>query len=459
MRKVSSPHHLSARPAATAPQAPATQPAGPVQQSGKAADVAAAPSAVRKLLSAPMPSDVSVPDGAEAMTPRDIERVLPRVIEMDTTKAPLPKKLPISRKQLEAELPFLLSKEARPHASFARENGRDYLCIVGKLGQGVTRIELAGKDTGPGRGAPVLRIAEIARTAPAHKPLLGLRVAIDPGHFGDVEDLREGKFVTLGTPPKDPQTVPADGLTEGDLNAISARNLARRLTEKGAEVVITRQGRVARTETRAYVNAMLDADPELAKRAGNRGAFLTALDLERRAERMASIQPDVIITMHFDAEVNQVIPDARDEVKIYVPGCFSRESLESKLGKSRFVQQCASSSWNASTELAATLVRSICSTTGAIPQLPGHTGAVDPKFLNPVGDDKPGVFARSLRLPHAVAGEPLSVYLEGATYNHARIFPEMLRDRGTTYGNPGGYLDRYAQSLAEGLEAYVKSKR
>lgn len=458
MRKVSSDDQVYGLPR-SAPKAPATGPSGPVQQSGKAVQGAGPSAAAQKLVSPAPTSDVSVPDGAESMTPRDIQRVLPRVIEMDTTKAPLPKKLPVSRKQLEAELPFLLSKEARAHASFARENGRDYLCIVGKLENEVTRIELAAKDVGPRRGAPVQRIAQIARTAPAHKPLLGLRVAIDPGHFGDVEDLREGKFVTVGTPPKDPQTVPADGLTEGDLNAISARNLARRLTEKGAEVIITRQGRVLRTENRAYVNAMLDADPELAKRAGNRGAFLTALDLERRAERMASIQPDVIITMHFDAEVNQVIPDARDEVKIYVPGCFSRESLESKLGKSRFVQQCASSSWTASADLAAVMVRSICATTGAIPQLPGHTGAVDPKFLNPVGDDKPGVFARSLRLPHAVAGEPLSVYLEGATYNHDKIFPQMFRDRGTTYGQPGGYLDRYAQSLAEGLEAYVKSKR
>jgi hypothetical protein len=247
-------------------------------------------------------------------------------------------------------------------------------------------------------------------------------------------------------------------LTEGDLNAISARNLARRLSSLGAEVTITRQGRVTRTENRAYVNALLDADPDLAKRAGHRGLFLSALDLERRAERMGAHNPDVNIIMHFDAEVNQVRPDARHEVKIYVPGCFSRDSIDSKMGRARFVQQCASTSWNASADLAATLVKSICATTGAIPQVPGKTGAVDPKFLLPVGKDT-GVFARSLRLPHAIPGEPLSVYLEGATYNHPGIFPLVFRDRGTAYGVPGGFLDSYAKSLADGLVAYVRGKR
>src|ERR1041384_7728641 len=141
MRKVSSDDQVYGlvRPI-SAPQAPATGPSGPVQQSGKIVHGNAVDRAAQSLVSPVRTSDVSVPDGAESMTPRDIQRVLPRVIEMASTKAPLPKKLPVSRKQLEAELPFLLSKEARAHASFARENGRDYLCIVGKLENEVTRI-------------------------------------------------------------------------------------------------------------------------------------------------------------------------------------------------------------------------------------------------------------------------------------------------------------------------------
>ncbi len=420
-------------------------------------DVRMSPAARQLMARVAMPG-MTVPDGGEAMTERDINRLIPRVVQLDTTKAPLPAKIPVSRSQVADLLPFLLSKEARFRASFDRIGGHDFLMIAGKMGEPVGKVQLADEPRGPSRHSPVARIAAIARTAPADKPLLGLRVALDPGHFGDIEDMREGKWVTYGPPPTNPETVPADGLTEGDLNAISARNLARRLTSLGAEVVITRQGRVTRTNNRAYVNALLDADPELAKRAGNRGTFLSAIDLERRAERMGAHHPDISIIMHFDAEVHQVNAEARHEVKIYVPGCFSVDSIESKMGQARFVQQCASTSWNASADLAATLVTSISNATGAVPQVPGKTGAVDPKFLLPVGKDT-GVFARSLRLPHAVPGEPLSVYLEGATYNHPDIFPLVFRDRGTAYGQPGGFLDTYAKSLADGLVAYVRSKR
>lgn len=400
----------------------------------------------------------SVPDGAEALTTRDIHRLVPKVVETDATKERLPKLIPLTRAQLDAELPYLCSEEARPYVTFARLDGRDHLLITGRTNEVAAAIPLADRPRAPSRNSPVARIAAIANSAPASQPLKGLRVAIDPGHFSGNEDMREGKYVTRTPVPPGGETVPENGVTEGELNVISARNLARRLESLGAEVVITRQGSVARTRSRADVNAMLDADPELAKKAGNRAVFLTSLDLERRAERMAEIKPDLLITMHFDAEVNNVTEKARREVKIYVPGCFSVDSLVGKLGRSRFAQQCASTSWHASVDLATTLVQSICKATGSKPQLPSEHGAVDPKVLRPVGDDT-GVFARSLRLPHAVPGEPLSVYLEGAHYNHPDIFPEMFKERGSKFGVPGGFLDRYAGSIADGLVAFVRSRR
>ena len=389
----------------------------------------------------------TVPEGGEALSKRDISRLTGVVLELQPK--PLPERLHITRAEVEARLPYLTAEGCKAHV--VRDGGRDYLAF------GDVRCALADKPSHAGAHAPTTRIAAIAKSAPADKPLLGLRVALDPGHFSNIEDMREGKFVTLGAPPEDPQTVPADGITEGELNVASAQNLAARLRALGATVTITRQGDVKRDQTRRDIDTYLDANPELNARVKDRRAHLTGLDLERRAERLSSATPDIVMVMHFDAERHEVNAGARNEVKVYVPGCFTDTGFAtSSRQRSRFAAQIQSRSWNASVDLAKTLVQSISKAMGSVPQLPSQHGAVDPKVLRPVGDDT-GVFARNLLIPAAVRGEPVSVYLEGATYNHPAVYPLAFRDRGTKTGVPGGFVDTYAKSVADGLVSFVKS--
>lgn len=391
---------------------------------------------------------LTVPEGGEAMTKRDVERLTACVLELAPTA--IPERLHITRAEVEARLPYLVSDVDA--ARIIRDNGHDILIY------GDSRCQLASKPSHGGRHAPTERIAAVAKSAPADKPLRGLRIALDPGHFSGLEDMREGKFVTGGPPPSDTSTIPADGVTEGQLTVASAQNLAARLRALGADVTLTHQGVVKRTQNRADLDAHLDAHPELASRVANRASFITSIDLERRAERLSAPTPDIVIAMHFDAEQHQVNPAARREVKIYVPGAFIREDFASTQQSARFATQLQSRSWDASVALAKTMVQSICRATGAHPQLPAETGAVNPRFLRPI-DATSGVFARNLRMPAAVRGEPLNLYLEGATYNHPGIYPEAFRDRDTATGVPGGFVDRYAQSIADGIVAYVASQR
>lgn len=422
---------------------PAVSATTATQPAAHAVDRMAAPAPAAK--TTPLDPAVTVPDGGESMTPADIQRLAAIVLQLNTTK--VPDKLPITRAQVEARLPFLLSD---PEAvRFVRDDGRDFMEFAG------FRCELADKALYAGKHAPTERIAACAKSAPADKPLQGLRIALDSGHFGFVEDMIEGKFVTKGPPPTDRSSVPADGVTEGEITVMTARNVARRLEELGASVTLTRQGAVSRSANREHIAAFLKANPELDAKVPDRAIFLTSLDLERRAERLSAPTPDMVIAMHFDAEQHEVTPSARKEVKIYVPGAFTKEGLAGGSQQcARFASQLGNRSWDASVQLAKTLVQSIAAATDAVPQLPSQTGAVNPKFLRPIGNDT-GVFGRNLRMPAAVRGEPLSCYLEGATYNHPAVYDEVMRDKGTRFGQPGGFIDRYAKSIADGIVAFV----
>jgi len=165
---------------------------------------------------------------------------------------------------------------------------------------------------------PVPRLWHPAKSlvpAKADKPLLGLRIALDPGHLvGKWAKMEERWFQVSSTQP----------VQEGDLTLKVARLLAPRLRELGAKVLFVRNSdepitakrpddfwELARTilvrngvpQPRTDVLDPNDAEKEQTIRWQSEILFYRYSEIRRRAALVNfKLHPDLVLCLHFNAE-------------------------------------------------------------------------------------------------------------------------------------------------------------
>jgi len=146
---------------------------------------------------------------------------------------------------------------------------------------------------------------EIAVKDP-EKPLLGLRIVIDPGHIGgEYSEVEERHFEYKEAPP----------VKEGDLTLKVAKMLGKQLEILGAQVMFTREYLMPVNPKRpkdyvSYVKAKIEAG------AVNTSLGATPVSVERISEKMfyrageireramhvnESYRPDLVLCLHFNA--------------------------------------------------------------------------------------------------------------------------------------------------------------
>jgi len=134
------------------------------------------------------------------------------------------------------------------------------------------------------------------------KPLLGLKIVIDPGHIGgEFAEIEEREFFHKDMPP----------VKEGDLTLNVANQLAKQLETLGADVTLTREylkpvNRHQPEEYYAYASNKLSAS----------GAIMTPKTVQRNAEKLfyrageirerailinEEFRPDLVLCLHFNA--------------------------------------------------------------------------------------------------------------------------------------------------------------
>lgn len=179
-----------------------------------------------------------------------------------------------------------------------------------------------------------------------NKTLSGYKIAIDPGHFaGDFETAKiEGKFIEL-TYAKD--TV---RFYEANLNLTTARLLKDKLTQAGANVLITRSkpgvlvaGKTYKQWKAQDLPALFQKDlrekkitPAKMKKLKDFDARLHTLyiarpELELRADIVNAYDPDLTVAIHYNAdpEIEAIDKPSQNNYNMtFVAGAFMRHELD-----------------------------------------------------------------------------------------------------------------------------------
>jgi N-acetylmuramoyl-L-alanine amidase len=293
-------------------------------------------------------------------------------------------------------------------------------------------------------------LARAATQNPANQPLLGLKIALDPGHMGTKrwDDLAE----------KYTNDHKGHWLSEGELNLQMAIMLEQELMRLGATVMITRSEYAPVTNVnystfdvherglRALRESTLDPwfqqliessppgpalysaferSPQFRKvfsESNRREYFIGGYDLEARSEMINRFSPDFTLILHLDggtaANGGDGLNSGHDGTKAYVPGAFTPSELSSREDRMYFGRHLLDKrTRDTSIELAKSIVDQIHDQL-KIPYdsiYPGHSVAV-----------APGVQARNLELQRKLISHP-SAYIEGLYYSCPAEFYALLQ--------------------------------
>ncbi len=166
-----------------------------------------------------------------------------------------------------------------------------------------------------------------------YRPLLGVHIAIDPGHIGGSWADAEQRYYQIGE-----DTIP---VREGNLTLETARLLEKNLVALGARVTLTRRALEPVTDLRPddladdartwLVQRNQLPSEALIKRTAER-LFYVSSELRTRADVLnADIRPDLVLCLHFNASPwkNPYKPAFRpiNHLHLLVNGCYSRGEI------------------------------------------------------------------------------------------------------------------------------------
>lgn len=313
------------------------------------------------------------------------------------------------------------------------------------------------------------------RDSGASGRLVGLRIALDPGHIaGDLEMARlEQKFVVMpgmsGTG-KAPET----SLIEGQLTLVTAILLRDLLQREGAEVFLTREEGNMTAFGKSYAEWIRDdllfaLDEEVAsgkltsssadrlRRLDKRGLFLEFfrdLELRQRARIINGFQPDLTVVIHYnvdEANVGWTRPTRKNFCMAFIGGNLTVEDLRNREYRLTFLRWALFNDLECSERLSAAIVQTLAATL-RVPL--ARTKDADYLAERCISTSSPGVFCRDLALTRLVRG-PLA-YVE-ALYQDNRYETKRLMDRSVPVGvmMTSKRVRQVAQGIFAGILDYV----
>lgn len=267
-----------------------------------------------------------------------------------------------------------------------------------------------------------------------YRPLKGLRVAIDPGHFGKEYAKIEEKYVDL-KPNLSKGIFNPIQFDEGTLSIITAKNLSKKLENLGATVFLTRSqpGETVYKEPfdqwrKNNFNQAIERmvayqqNPDLQKieknwwltKAKPSEVFKSTyvyVDLERRAELINAFKPHITISCHYNLggiyDKEGQTPGTDDDYSLFfVPGAFKKgstkheafcqQSLKSPRSRYEFIRLLVTNDLEDSIDLAL-ICQKHCNKKLKLPT-GDHCNYLKVLCLK----DSPGIYHRNLTLPRLV---------------------------------------------------------
>jgi N-acetylmuramoyl-L-alanine amidase len=310
------------------------------------------------------------------------------------------------------------------------------------------------------------------------KPLQGLKVLLDPGHMGTPDwDEITGKYVRYG----------GKKVSEGQIALWTSYLVANELEKLGAEVHLTHDepGTVAATAPFSFDPApylsqyfynSIDSwmsqwfhlgDAAFVSRVKNATEtqkafsdpqklqfFVGGEDLEARARLIDTLQPHVVINVHYDASQVNRLQNEDNTIEAFVPGGIRLTETGSRIFRSQHLKHLLEvRRWNESVNLASHIMGEM-STRLKLPLLSKPEAFTGIKVRD-------GVYARNLYLNRRNLSA-LQVFLECLHYDHVSEFKRLTTQKtlsGTYRGRVFLYPPRVgevAQGIRNGVLRYFR---
>lgn len=298
-----------------------------------------------------------------------------------------------------------------------------------------------------------------------HRPLKGMRVAIDPGHFGSHYARLEEKYIDME--PNEMfgihQHIQFD---EGTLATETAKRLASKLQALGAQILLTRTqpGETVykkpfqtwlQQDFESAIEKMVELQPDVNLKETERlfwkekatpteifRSTYAYVDLQRRADLINAFKPHVTVSCHYNLggiyDQNGKTPGTTDDYTLFfIPGAFKRGSLKDEAfrctsmkdprSRYEFVRLLVTDSLEKSIELAKIAQKNLYK---RLKLPPGdHCSYLKVLCLQ----NSPGIYHRNLMLPRLVHSPIL--YAEPFcqdNYDNAKTLnqnPDLLIDK------------------------------
>jgi len=263
-------------------------------------------------------------------------------------------------------------------------NDKTARILVNRKAQKFFTLRFAENDAARKPVPHLWRPAKSLPPAKPDKPLLGLRIALDPGHLGAKWAKMEERWFQVGY---------SEPVEEGDLTLRVARLLAPRLRQLGARVSFVRNSNdpvtakrpggfkeLARKilikngvpQPRADVLDANDPEKEQTIRWQSEILFYRYSEIRRRAALVNfKLHPDLVLCLHFNAEGwgdpnNPALTDI-NHLHLLVNGSYLQDELEFDDERFEMVRRLLSRAYDEELPLADTIAGAMARETGLPP--------------------------------------------------------------------------------------------
>ena len=308
-----------------------------------------------------------------------------------------------------------------------------------------------------------VREPNVARNStPACLPLIGLRLALDPGHIGGMWADWEARSFRM--------SIDDCWVREGELVLEVAQRVQVKLKALGAEVILLRNSTVplnpipvadywalAAKEFLAPSTASLEEQIDYALAIRERAVHMAVVTeelIERARIVNEVIRPDALISLHINAaswsKGEQQLVDS-DHSHVLIFGCMSAAELAMPGQQDRLFTKLINGSGPIEVELATALGRSLAEATG----LPASEYEGENAIR--VNADVPEVWARNLMLLRLVDCPTvmLEPYIANSKNSYARLQNALVNRTKNFPVSEDDILVEYADAVVDGvLRAY-----
>lgn len=233
--------------------------------------------------------------------------------------------------------------------------------------------------------------------------LSGVKIAIDPGHFGGSSAELEERFIDIKIQGKKPAR-----FNEGTLTLLTALALKEMLEKEGAEVLLTKE-EIGKGVYQQDFSTWLKNHREFS--SSNMGSsqifrsFYNPLDLQARAEKINRFNPDATIIIHYNADDTRDLitqktgPSKENYNMVFIPGAFSRNELAKQESRYEFMRLLVTQDEENSEKLSSYILEEFVE----VLQVPAVTYSDRAPYLRNVCMKlSEGVYARNLYLTRMV---------------------------------------------------------